>query len=168
MLIVEEDQDQYKNSGVLVYKYWYRNQGSGESTEGKHDYKRVPIIIRLVNCVMHKVYAVDPKYSRAHNLLNVLTNIAELSPVIRKYFLTNMMVGKILDWFYGDLSKYWGNFNDLSNIPIFQTNIECFIPKIEPVSFLSDFDEDGGDSYQSSCFAEQYYTHFYKLISCLV
>ena len=83
-----------RNSSKNMYKYTYG---------GKNDYRRVPIIIRLANLLIHKTYEVDPMRSRRHNLLNVLTKISKLSSIMRSYFLINAMVGRLLDQFYGDL-----------------------------------------------------------------
>ena len=88
--IIDVEQNSKKN----MYKYIYDN---------KNDYRRVPIIIRLVNLLIHKTYEVDPMRSRGHNLLNVLTKISKLSSIMRSYFLINAMVGRLLDQFYGDL-----------------------------------------------------------------
>ena len=59
---------------------------------------------------------------------------------MRIYFLVNNMVGRLLDQFYGDLCKFKNIFSDLSTIPIYKTNVDCFIPPIEHGSLLQDLD----------------------------
>jgi hypothetical protein len=87
-----------------------------------------------------------------------------------KYLLKNKMIGRLLDWFYGKLSEKESQFNDLSTIPLFKTDIPWFIPKIEDNSALADLDDSVSmnDTKENLWYAETYYTFFYKLLAELV
>jgi hypothetical protein len=135
----------------------------------KNDYERVPLTIRIINAVIHKLYEVEPSKARNYNLLNLLSQTAKLSSSLRSYLLVNSMVGRLLDSFYGELSKFKSIFCDIRTIPLYKTNVECFIPKIEQNGFLKDLDGTiGNDSRESSSFIETYHTFFYELVSNLV
>ena len=158
-MIVEDSFTQENEQ--LAYRYTYN---------AKNDFQRVPVIIRLVNIIIHKLYEVDPKCSRNHNLLNVLCKVADLSSTMRGYFLVNSMVGRLLDQFYGDLCKFKNIFSDTSTIPIFKTNVECYISPMEHGTLLQDLDgtTNFNETRESASYSEVYYTFFYELVCNLV
>ena len=108
--------------------------------------------------------------SRNLNLLNILSEGAKLSSDIRQYFLANSMVGRLLDQFYGDMSKFNDIFSDMSTIPLFKNNIECYIPEIENDKLIKDFEEDFNlkDDKETTSFNKINYIFFYELVSTLV
>lgn len=108
--------------------------------------------------------------SRNLNLLNILSQGAKLSSDIRQYFLANSMVGRLLDQFYGDMSKFNDIFSDMSTIPLFKNNIECYIPEIENDELIKDFEEDFNlkDDKETTSFNKINYIFFYELVSTLV
>ena len=153
-------QDSFKEDSKTVYTYHYG---------GKQSYNKVPLLIRLLNSIIHMSYQAETKKGRIHNLLNILSQGAKISPDLRKYYLANSMVGRLLDQFYGDLSKFNDIFRDLSTIPLFKTDIPCYIPEIENDSLARDFMEDvNTKEVKEMSFNEKYYTFFYELVSNLV
>lgn len=143
--------------------YWYEY-------DGKNDYERVPLVIRLANIFIHQMYDVDKSKSRNHDVLNILSKISKLSQEMKRYFLDNFMVGRLLEWFYREKLNKPAVFSDLSTIPLYKTDIKCFISQYEHDSLLQDLDSTAtvNENRESRCFTIQYETFFYELLSDLV